>query len=107
MKEIMELLFSGHHGIYIPQAFAEQFNPENSYWVYDLEDAAILREGPDHEFYWETWQDVLDNAYWQENAEGPKYHLRQDDDLWAILEGWSYNDHGDLENDETGEVYEP
>lgn len=107
MKEIMELLFSGHYGIYIPQSFAEKCNPENSWWFYSLEDAQILRDGPDHEHYWEVWEEVIGNAYWQENAEGPKYFLYQQDDLWMIHEDYSVDEHGQLHNIKTGEIQEP
>lgn len=83
----LELLLDGNRGIYIPQEFAKQCNPANTYWCYSLEDEAILQEGPDHEMYWETWEDVLNNARY-DDGNGNVYTLEQGDDLWAIREGY-------------------
>jgi hypothetical protein len=104
MKELIHLLIDGAHGVYIPQLFGQKCNPENTYWVYSLEDAEILRTGPDHAHYWETWEEVLDNAYWQENQDGPKYHLYQNDDLWMIRDGYYLDDEGNTVNSETDEI---
>ena len=65
-------------GIYIPQYFAESHNPEKWCGI-DTKDMAILNAGPDHEFYWETWESVLNSA---ETIDGAILH--QDDDLWVI-----------------------
>jgi hypothetical protein len=65
-------------GIYIPQHFAESYNSEQ--WCYiDKADIAILLIGPEHEQYWDTWQDVLDIA---ETVCGGVLH--QDGDLWIV-----------------------
>lgn len=77
----MILLVSGSYGIYVPQVFAEKFG-EN--WSLEEEDLKILKEGPDHEWYWETWEIVLNNARSTCKEEGKEYWLQQDGDLWAI-----------------------
>ena len=55
----MEFILDGHHGIYIPQIFAEQY-PE---WVKYDEDMEVLKAGPDHPEYWEAWDSVLGSEY--------------------------------------------
>ena len=51
----MTLVFDGHHGQYTPQVFAESF-PE---WFDDINDLQDLLMGPESDFYWETWNNVL------------------------------------------------
>ena len=77
----MELLIDGHHGIFIPQLFCEYYaenfegiNPE------DLETC----QDPNNQWYWDSWTNILDNAYIIQN--GKKYILWQDCDLFLIAE---------------------
>lgn len=73
-----ELFFDGNRGVYIPQHFAESIDPKD--WTgIDPEDLDVLRKGPDHEFYWDSWTSVLDNA---ETKDGRV--LWQDGDLWLV-----------------------
>lgn len=96
----IELLIDGRHGQFIPKIFASdfdlsQFNIELS--EYDKE--ALL--DPDHEWYWEAWQTIENNAYLIDDH-GNEYTLLLDGDLWLIcyelmtdeekanlIEGWS------------------
>ena len=80
-KPNMILLVSDSYGIYVPQVFAESFG-EN--WEISEEDLEILKTGPDHEFYWEAWETVLNNARSTCREDGKEYWLQQDGDLWAI-----------------------
>lgn len=75
----VELLLSDARGVYIPRDFATGF--DMAAWHVKPDDAEILAN-PDHEWYWEAWNDVLNYAYYIDN-EGNKYHLMQDGDLWA------------------------
>ncbi len=85
----MELLFDGNRGIYIPQLFAKQCNPENSYWVWNHQEHKDDLSNPENEFYWETWQTVMDEAYYLNPDNGKKYVLCEDEgNLWAVLEGY-------------------
>ena len=72
-------LIDSHHGRYIPKMFAEHF--DWSYWNVDhlREERESLLAGPDDEWYWESWDTVLLEAYHDE------YHLWQDDDLFAVV----------------------
>jgi hypothetical protein len=71
------LLIDSHHGQYIPQLFADKFGQfiENEAYNADL-------LSPDGEFYWESWEYVLDNTTIQ--IEGKPYTLYQDGDLFAL-----------------------
>ena len=76
----IELLLGSNRGTYIPQHFVEDFDMAE--WHVSEDDAEILRAGPDHELYWETWANVEDRAYLVDD--GRKYHLHLDGDLFAV-----------------------
>lgn len=82
--ENMQLLIDGHHGIYVPQVFAETVKREYVKNV-SQSDWDILLAGPDHEHYWDTWADVLDNAELISKFGNDNYRLWQDDDLFIYL----------------------
>ena len=71
-------LLSDARGIYLPRDAAETLD-----WTQfpdvKAEDLDVLRAGPDAQFYWDAWQDVLDRA---ETKDGDVLH--QDGDLWLI-----------------------
>lgn len=73
----IELLLDSNRGTYIPQAFAEQCGEK---WGLTDKQKEVLAD-PDHEWYWETWTEVLDNATC--TVDGKTYHLHQDGDVWA------------------------
>lgn len=102
------LLVDGCHGIYVPQTFAERcmvteaeaekrlsVHPDARLWKgYDDADVAALRAGPpdglgssedSSPHYWEIWDDVLSNAYY-DHADGRRYFLYQDGDLFAVCD---------------------
>jgi hypothetical protein len=82
-------------GVYIPRDFATSFvnRAKNVTGVSD-ENWAILEAGPhDNEHYWDTWDDVLNNAVVvSEGATIVKYRLHQEGDLWLIPEGMEWDD---------------
>ena len=82
------LILSDSRGVFIPRDFVtDQFGDiavdHCDKWGIKPEDAAVLADGPDHEFYWETWDDILDNAEFVD-TNGDKYTLYQDGNLWGI-----------------------
>jgi len=81
--ENAELLIDNHHGIYIPQIFAEFCDTAD--WHVSADDAAVLLAGPDHADYWDTWDHVLGTAYYLAD-DGRRFTLWQDGDLWAVPE---------------------
>ena len=78
-----ECLIDGANGIYVPQVFAQNFEPEK--WGVDAETIAILLAGPDHEQYWDAWGDV--EGYVERDWDGKRWVLCQDGDLWAQCVG--------------------
>lgn len=102
----IEILFNDHHGQYIPRMFAEDCSPAETHWHYDEDDRQILLQGPDHELYWDTWDDVLNTAYYLDPNDGRKFTLMQDSDLFAIQEGYYLDDSGNW-IDPDGNVFNP
>ena len=94
---MITVLLDGDRGIYLPQSFAENFDMGE--WHVKAEGAEILRAGPDHEFYWEAWDDVLNYARYT-MAKPPrgmkkgKWHLSvgESGDLFAVHEDYVWDD---------------
>ncbi len=87
----VELLLSDNRGIYIPQDFVRNYDV--TLWGFDAddEDIATLREGPDAEWYWDAWNNVLARAVYIRgtfrDAYGEqRWMLHQDGDLFAYCE---------------------
>lgn len=93
-------------GVYIPQHFAESIKRDKVSGI-DMQDLDYLARGPndiaineqddnpephDSEWYWEVWQDVLDNAV--VDVDGKPYTLYQDGDLWLIEPDAIFNGEG-------------
>ena len=74
------LLLSDTRGVYIPQNFTECCDMDE--WHVSEKDVEYL-SNIDNSWYWEAWNDVLEQAYYID-AEGNKFTLYQDGDLWAI-----------------------
>ena len=68
-------------GVYIPQHFAESVNRE----MCDAPDSDLdeLLKGPETEYYWDIWQDVLDRTMLMD-SDGNQWRLEQDGDLWLV-----------------------
>lgn len=73
-----QLLASDSLGIYIPQHFAESIDLSQVKYV-TQDQIDILLSGPDHEHYWDVWDEVLSNA---ETTDGGVFY--QDGDLWLL-----------------------
>jgi len=78
--ESVELLLSAARGIYIPRDAAE-FLINNSWSGFDKDLLNDLQD-PKSDYYWDSWQRVLDNAVYTTEA-GREYRLHQDGDLFA------------------------
>jgi hypothetical protein len=86
-----ELWLSDSRGIYIPRDFALSFNDRaEAVRGVSAEDWAILEAGPDHAHYWDTWEEVLNDAI--VTMDGTEYFLHQDGDLWLIPDGMVWSD---------------
>ena len=57
-------VINGSRGIYCPQSFVRKFKEELENIGNVLVDEAIpvLELGPDQDFYWDCWEDIIDNA---------------------------------------------
>lgn len=81
----MELLIDSNRGVYIPQIFAENylFMLANKGEI----DKEVLSDisSFENEFYWESWDEILNNAIIKFGNEiGYLYH---NEDLWFFPEG--------------------
>ena len=78
------LWLSDSRGQYIPRDFAASFSDRAKHVIgVSDEDWRILEAGPEHDQYWDAWQDVLKNAR-VTNEDGVIYTLYQDGDCWLI-----------------------
>ena len=91
-KPQMLLWLNDARGIYIPRDFATSF-VDRAKSVRGVRDAdwEVLEAGPDHEFYWDVWTIVLDNAIITDEH-GNQYSVYQEGDCWLVPIGmeWSY-----------------
>lgn len=76
----VELLLSDARGIYIPRDFASDCTGWDN--ISD-QDRKILETGPEHELYWDTWNDVLSEASFTDDF-GKVWQLWQDGDLFIF-----------------------
>ena len=73
------MLLSDSRGIYIPNNFYTDFDLEKWHLAHlDLSDL----DDVENESYWDTWEMVLNTAYFV--LDGKRYELHQDGDLWAV-----------------------
>lgn len=82
------LLLDSARGAFIPRDFiTDGLNNVDekhcSNWHINTDDALLLALGTDLEWYWETWERVLNDAYFIAD-DGRKFTLHHDGDLWAI-----------------------
>jgi len=80
------LLFDNASGVYLPQRFAREIVRDAVSGVSDWAWTQI-ETGPDAEFYWDAWTEVLDRA---SVKDGDKvYSVHQDGDVWLIPNDWT------------------
>lgn len=86
-KDGLILFYDSSRGVYIPQVFARDINPDviahNPQWV--LDGIGWLKTAePGHDDYWEVWDGIVNRlTVW----DGPyEYRLYQDGDLWLYCE---------------------
>lgn len=81
--DAVNLIVDSHHGMYVPQLFATHVDLTQWNMGEDDERLTILREGPEHEHYWDVWVEVLDDAH-HVDPYGGNWHLEHDGDLFAV-----------------------
>lgn len=72
-----DFVTDGYNEIAIEHCKAWGLTEQNSeYWI-DASD-------PDSEFYWDSWEWILNNAKFTDEVTGDVFTLHQDGDLWGI-----------------------
>lgn len=82
MDQAVELLVDGHHGVYVPQVFAETVDM-TLFTGIDPEDLQTIQAGPESEWYWDAWTSILDRAH-RVDQSGNHWYLYQNQDLWLF-----------------------
>ncbi len=85
-RAALSCIVDGSCGIYVPKAFCDGMTAEDAKNAgVSWEDVQICQSGPDHEDYWEAWEDILTNAEIR-SEEGHTIRLHQDGDLFEVDE---------------------
>ena len=84
------LVLADRHGVYIPQLFCEDITQEEAELLcIDWQDVQTCQAGPEHDWYWEAWDCILQSASFTDKS-GTTWTLHQDGDLWEIPEGFTF-----------------
>jgi len=83
LPENSQLFLDSNRGVYIPRDFALTVNRECLHGVTEYE-LSILEQGPEHDLYWDVWNDVEANATLKAATVDVTFRLYQDGDLWLI-----------------------
>ena len=79
----IEIYADANRGVYIPEFFADTCSER---WQgIDPDDLAVLKQGHEHEEYWNAWTNVLDNAVMFDD-DGYRYTLHHDGDLFLVCD---------------------
>jgi len=78
-----QLFLDSNRGMYIPRDFALTVNRECLSGVTEYE-LAVLEQGPDHDLYWDVWNDVECNAVLYAATGDVTFRLYQDGELWLF-----------------------
>lgn len=92
MTKQVELMCDSHHGIFIPQIMIERL-VEAGWNGFSCGEIADLKEGPDdNEWYWQAWENVLNNAYLHDEN-GIEWRLHHDGDLFACHADYDFHEY--------------
>jgi len=81
----IHLVLDGNRGVYVPHEFGRIVKAGMSWEGHDPESIETLLEGPEAEYYWEAWQDVIDNVTFVD-SKGNHWYLWQDGDLFMYCD---------------------
>lgn len=84
------LFLSDARGIYIPRDFAQSIKRECLSGV-SAETLATLESGPDSEWYWEAWDELMQSAI-VTDSNGVQFTVYQDGDCWLIPKGMEWSE---------------
>jgi hypothetical protein len=87
------IVLNDSHGVYIPQLWCQSIAEwEAETLGIQWSDVQACQAGPDHEWYWEAWQAILDSASMV--SDGTTWRLHQDGDLWEVPDNWDWEANG-------------
>lgn len=86
----MQLICDSHHGIYCPQLTIKDLIDDIVSQL-PAEDVQTVLDGPDNEFYWESWENILNTSFIIDDGENKRYYLYQDEDVWMLEKGEEFN----------------
>ncbi len=97
-KPELLLWLSDARGQFIPRDFATSFsNRAKDVAGVDDETWAILEAGrPDHEWYWEAWDDVCNDAIITDDKAHVQYRVYQDGACWLVPVGMEWSDENEF-----------
>jgi hypothetical protein len=84
------LWLDGNRGRYLPRDFACSFANRRDVSGISSRDWRTLQAGPDHDWYWEAWDNVCDHA--KVSLNDVTYTVYMDGDCWLIPEGMQWDD---------------
>lgn len=80
-QDKVAILLDEARGIYIPHAFVTGFDL-NQWGIDENSDDVEICTDPEHEWYWEAWNSICDNAQYKDGDH--TWYLYQSGDLWAV-----------------------
>lgn len=91
MQQQLDVLLwaDDHHGIYCPQYALQRLNRDQVTGIQD-DDWSTVLAGPDQEWYWESWANIIDSATIA--LDGNQYRIDQDGIVWLVPLGMSYSE---------------
>lgn len=84
--EVLHCIVDGSAGIYVPQLWAKSYKRGSWHGFNYVQDVKPLLTGPEHEHYWECWEDIINTAYFVDEK-GTVWTLYQDGDLFIVDQG--------------------
>ena len=86
------LVLNDAHGVYIPQLWCSDVTEEQCSTLHiQWSDVRCCQSGPDEEWYWESWQSILDTCHMTDDS-GTTWRLHQDGDLWEVPDGFEWEE---------------
>jgi hypothetical protein len=79
------IILDSNRGTYIPRDFVTTINLDLVKDADKFTDDIETCKNPEHEWYWEAWQNILDNMKVDLFGNGVFYSLHHDGDLFAVI----------------------
>ena len=84
------IVLNDSHGVYIPQLWCADITEADAERLgISWEDVKTCQAGPYQEWYWEAWQEILNDCVMADDN-GVTWRLYQDGDLWEVADGYEF-----------------